>query len=152
MVIPTAPSRPITTSTLCCRIIRSSRAALADLDAGRKLDPLVKSAEAGAAEVLYGLGAVGSQANDDLASMIYLRLALYLAPDNGLALVTLADRRGDAPATGFDPAAMRQAIAAAMSRSKREIPHYYLSQTVEVSAALAAHRTIKSRAAAARTP
>jgi pyruvate dehydrogenase E2 component (dihydrolipoamide acetyltransferase) len=32
---------------------------------------------------------------------------------------------------------MRQAIAAAMSRSKREIPHYYLSQTVEVSAALA---------------
>jgi pyruvate dehydrogenase E2 component (dihydrolipoamide acetyltransferase) len=38
---------------------------------------------------------------------------------------------------GFDPAAMRQAIAAAMSRSKREIPHYYLSQTIEVSAALA---------------
>ena len=38
---------------------------------------------------------------------------------------------------GFDPAAMRQAIAAAMSRSKREIPHYYLTQTIEVSAALA---------------
>jgi pyruvate dehydrogenase E2 component (dihydrolipoamide acetyltransferase) len=31
---------------------------------------------------------------------------------------------------------MRQAIAAAMSRSKREIPHYYLTQTVEVSAML----------------
>jgi tetratricopeptide (TPR) repeat protein len=66
-------------------------AALADLDAGRKLDPLVKSADAGAAEVFYGVGAVDSQANDDLASMIYLRLALYLAPDHGLALVTLAD-------------------------------------------------------------
>jgi pyruvate dehydrogenase E2 component (dihydrolipoamide acetyltransferase) len=39
--------------------------------------------------------------------------------------------------TGFDPTAMRQAIAAAMSRSKREIPHYYLSETVNVSAALA---------------
>ena len=38
---------------------------------------------------------------------------------------------------GFDPAAMRQAIAAAMSRSKREIPHYYLSQTVDVSRVLA---------------
>lgn len=38
---------------------------------------------------------------------------------------------------GFDPAAMRQAIAAAMSRSKREIPHYYLSQTIDVSIALA---------------
>lgn len=39
--------------------------------------------------------------------------------------------------TGFDPAAMRQAIAAAMSRSKREIPHYYLTQTVDVSAVMA---------------
>lgn len=38
---------------------------------------------------------------------------------------------------GFDRAAMRQAIAAAMSRSKREIPHYYLSETVEVSNVLA---------------
>ncbi|MGO8915511.1 MAG: dihydrolipoamide acetyltransferase family protein [Stellaceae bacterium] len=38
---------------------------------------------------------------------------------------------------GFDRAAMRQAIAAAMSRSKREIPHYYLSQTIEVSDPLA---------------
>jgi pyruvate dehydrogenase E2 component (dihydrolipoamide acetyltransferase) len=37
---------------------------------------------------------------------------------------------------GFDPAAMRAAIAAAMSRSKREIPHYYLSETVDVTAAL----------------
>jgi pyruvate dehydrogenase E2 component (dihydrolipoamide acetyltransferase) len=59
--------------------------------------------------------------------------------------VTIADveARAAAPTpevlrrrTGFDPAAMRQAIAAAMSRSKREIPHYYLSQTVDVSAAL----------------
>jgi pyruvate dehydrogenase E2 component (dihydrolipoamide acetyltransferase) len=39
--------------------------------------------------------------------------------------------------SGFDLAAMRQAIAAAMSRSKREIPHYYLSQTMEISAILA---------------
>ena len=29
--------------------------------------------------------------------------------------------------------AMRQAIAAAMSRSKREIPHYYLSDTVDLT-------------------
>ena len=37
---------------------------------------------------------------------------------------------------------MRAAIAAAMSRSKREIPHYYLTTTVDVSSAvdwLAAH-------------
>ncbi|MCX8102037.1 MAG: 2-oxo acid dehydrogenase subunit E2, partial [Geminicoccaceae bacterium] len=38
---------------------------------------------------------------------------------------------------GFDPAEMRKAIAAAMSRSKREIPHYYLESTVEMRRALA---------------
>jgi pyruvate dehydrogenase E2 component (dihydrolipoamide acetyltransferase) len=32
---------------------------------------------------------------------------------------------------------MRRAIAAAMARSKREIPHYYLSHTVDFGAALA---------------
>jgi pyruvate dehydrogenase E2 component (dihydrolipoamide acetyltransferase) len=38
--------------------------------------------------------------------------------------------------TGFDPDAMRQAIAAAMARSKREIPHYYLSTTIDLTSAL----------------
>ncbi len=33
---------------------------------------------------------------------------------------------------GFDPAEMRKAIAAAMGRSKREIPHYYLAETVDL--------------------
>jgi pyruvate dehydrogenase E2 component (dihydrolipoamide acetyltransferase) len=33
--------------------------------------------------------------------------------------------------------AMRRAIAAAMSRSKREIPHYYLSETIPMAQALA---------------
>ncbi|GGG36226.1 dihydrolipoamide acetyltransferase component of pyruvate dehydrogenase complex [Caldovatus sediminis] len=41
------------------------------------------------------------------------------------------------PARGaFDAKAMRGAIAAAMSRSKREIPHYYLGQTVDLTPAL----------------
>jgi pyruvate dehydrogenase E2 component (dihydrolipoamide acetyltransferase) len=38
---------------------------------------------------------------------------------------------------GFDPAEMRKAIAAAMQRSKREIPHYYLGQTIDFAAASA---------------
>jgi pyruvate dehydrogenase E2 component (dihydrolipoamide acetyltransferase) len=43
-----------------------------------------------------------------------------------------------APLDAVDPAArMRAAIASAMSLSKREIPHYYLTHTVELSAALA---------------
>ena len=37
--------------------------------------------------------------------------------------------------TGFDPAQMRQAIAAAMGKSKREIPHYYLSDDIDFAAA-----------------
>jgi pyruvate dehydrogenase E2 component (dihydrolipoamide acetyltransferase) len=42
-----------------------------------------------------------------------------------------------APATESDRrAAMRRAIAAAMSRSKREIPHYYLSTTIDLHRSL----------------
>jgi pyruvate dehydrogenase E2 component (dihydrolipoamide acetyltransferase) len=58
--------------------------------------------------------------------------------------VTLADvEAAAAPAATAAPApadrqqAMRRAIAAAMSRSKREIPHYYLSETIPMAAALA---------------
>jgi pyruvate dehydrogenase E2 component (dihydrolipoamide acetyltransferase) len=38
------------------------------------------------------------------------------------------------PASGFDLVAMRSAIAAAMARSKREVPHYYLAQPIEMTA------------------
>jgi pyruvate dehydrogenase E2 component (dihydrolipoamide acetyltransferase) len=38
-------------------------------------------------------------------------------------------------AAGFDPVQMRHAIAAAMTRSKREIPHYYLCSTIDFFAA-----------------
>lgn len=41
-----------------------------------------------------------------------------------------------ARATGFDPDQMRAAIAAAMSRSKREIPHYYLTDTIDLQPAV----------------
>jgi pyruvate dehydrogenase E2 component (dihydrolipoamide acetyltransferase) len=39
------------------------------------------------------------------------------------------------PKTEGRAAGMRRAIAAAMSRSKREIPHYYLSTTIDLGAA-----------------
>ncbi|MBN8890723.1 MAG: branched-chain alpha-keto acid dehydrogenase subunit E2 [Rhodospirillales bacterium 70-18] len=42
-----------------------------------------------------------------------------------------------AAARGFDAVEMRRAIAAAMSCSKRDIPHYYLSETIDLTAALA---------------
>jgi pyruvate dehydrogenase E2 component (dihydrolipoamide acetyltransferase) len=42
-----------------------------------------------------------------------------------------------APRPSFDPAEMRKAIGTAMARSKREIPHYYLTQTVDLGRVLA---------------
>ncbi len=70
-----------------------------------------------------------------------LGIPLERLPGTGVdGAICLADLPSSAPPkrapAGFDPAAMRAAIAAAMSRSKREIPHYYLSETVDVSAAL----------------
>jgi pyruvate dehydrogenase E2 component (dihydrolipoamide acetyltransferase) len=41
------------------------------------------------------------------------------------------------PAAETGPDRMRRAIAAAMSKSKREIPHYYLATTIDMSRALA---------------
>lgn len=66
-------------------------AGLAALDSGKALTPFVRNADEGAGEVLYGLGAVGGRQGDELASLIYLRLALHLAPDNALAIITLGD-------------------------------------------------------------
>jgi tetratricopeptide (TPR) repeat protein len=65
--------------------------ALAELRAGKPLEPLIRTADQGAAEVLYGLGAVGGRQGDELAAIVYLRLSLFLSPKNGLATVTLAD-------------------------------------------------------------
>ena len=41
-----------------------------------------------------------------------------------------------APRRGFDVAAMRQAIATAMARSKREIPHYYMTLPIDLGRAM----------------
>jgi pyruvate dehydrogenase E2 component (dihydrolipoamide acetyltransferase) len=53
--------------------------------------------------------------------------------------VERAQARAPAPekphAAGIDLVAMRAAIAAAMARSKREIPHYYLEHRVDMTAA-----------------
>lgn len=62
-------------------------------------------------------------------------------PGGAIALAdveaALAGRAAPAPprAAGLDLGEMRKAIAAAMARSKREIPHYYLSHEVDVGAA-----------------
>ncbi len=74
-------------------------------------------------EALTGTGVDGavSYADVELARTAGAKPAVGLRPE----------RHG-----GFDPAQMRRAIAAAMTRSKREIPHYYLSSTIDMGAAL----------------
>ncbi|ACL59251.1 tetratricopeptide repeat protein [Methylobacterium nodulans] len=67
------------------------RDALEKLKAGKSLGPLIANAQEGAAEVLYGLGSAGTSQGDELPAVVYLRLALYLAPEHPLALLTLAD-------------------------------------------------------------
>ena len=65
--------------------------AIADINAGKKLPILIDSPQAGAAEVLYGLGAaLGRRGGEDLG-LIYLQLSLYLVPSHQLALLSLAD-------------------------------------------------------------
>jgi tetratricopeptide (TPR) repeat protein len=62
-----------------------------DVESGQKLQPLVQNPQAGAAEVLYGIGAaLGRRGGEDLG-LAYLQLALYLEPKHPLALLSLAD-------------------------------------------------------------
>ncbi len=75
------------------------QAAREELAAGKKLEPMIRDVSGGAAEVLYGLGAYGlgaanSRQGDEIAAMVFLRLALVLAPDHALALDTLGEAYG----------------------------------------------------------
>jgi len=64
---------------------------LRDTKAGKKLLPLVDSAQAGAAEALYGIGATLTRRGGEDLALVYLQLSLYLAPNHALALLSLAD-------------------------------------------------------------
>lgn len=68
--------------------------------------------------ILKGTGVEGS-----------IRLADVEAAASGAKLAPPPAKRG------LDFLEMRKAIAAAMSRSKREVPHYYLTETVDLQAA-----------------
>ncbi len=70
-----------------------------------------------------GTGAQGSVTLADIEAAAATMQAAGTAPSPNAA----ADRQKE----------MRKAIAAAMSRSKREIPHYYLAETIPMASALA---------------
>ena len=64
---------------------------LRETKAGKKLAPLVDTAQAGAAEALYGIGATLTRRGGEDLALVYLQLALYLNPNHSLALLSLAD-------------------------------------------------------------
>jgi tetratricopeptide (TPR) repeat protein len=64
---------------------------LRETKAGKKLQPLVDSPQAGAAEALYGIGAALTHRDVADLALVYLQLSLYLAPNQPLTLLSLAD-------------------------------------------------------------
>jgi len=67
-------------------------AGLARIAAGTVPDPLIATAQQGAAEALFGIGtSLSDQSSSDIA-VLYLQLALNLDPHHDLARLVLADR------------------------------------------------------------
>ncbi len=68
---------------------------LALLNKGIPLPRIVETAQEGAAEALYGLGAALGRREDELSlanrGLAYLQLALYIEPNHALAQIALAD-------------------------------------------------------------
>jgi tetratricopeptide (TPR) repeat protein len=69
-----------------------TRPGLARIAAGQKPESLVRTPADGAAEALFGIAASLTDGQSADVSILYLRMALYLRPDLGLANLLLADR------------------------------------------------------------
>ncbi len=67
------------------------RRQLDDLKAGRALPPLSTTVTDGAAEVLYGLGAVSTTGRESETALIFMQLAAYLNPDDDLVRVSIGE-------------------------------------------------------------
>jgi tetratricopeptide (TPR) repeat protein len=65
--------------------------AMCEVEAGKKLPPIVDSPQAGAAEALYGIGSTLTRRGGEDLALVYLQLSLYLVPNHPLALLSLAD-------------------------------------------------------------
>ena len=72
-------------------VVNAQTFAKLNLFKGPELPLIVGSPQEGAAEVLYGMGALISHRGGEDLGLVYLQLALYLQPSHPLALVTLAE-------------------------------------------------------------
>jgi Flp pilus assembly protein TadD len=62
-----------------------------EIEKGAETPRLIASAKQGAAEALFGLAASSGREGEDFAAVLYLRLALYLDPENAVTAVTLGE-------------------------------------------------------------
>jgi len=96
--------------------------------AARRISPAARALAAEKGLDLKGIAGTGPEGAVVIADVeAALQGAAPVAPK----------RPAPKPAAGFDFGAMRTAIATAMARSKREIPHYYLDHSIDMTAALA---------------
>jgi tetratricopeptide (TPR) repeat protein len=92
---------------------------LARIAAGKKPDPMVRSAEDGAAEALFGIAASLTDPGSAEYSILYLRMALYLRPDLALAQILLASR--------FESLRKYEDAVAAYDQIDKSSPYYRMA-------------------------
>jgi pyruvate dehydrogenase E2 component (dihydrolipoamide acetyltransferase) len=153
------PGQKVPVGTVLALIRDSGSPAAAPAAAAAPAPPTTKPVEPAA--VLPGGGHRASPLARRMAEELHLDLARVQGTGPG-GVITADDVRAASPAqtTAAAPAAqpepaagarMRSAIAAAMARSKREIPHYYLGTTIDLGratdwlAAANAQRTVAER-------
>jgi pyruvate dehydrogenase E2 component (dihydrolipoamide acetyltransferase) len=120
---PSAPAAPVKAEIAPAKVLT---AAAAEESVRRRVSPLARKR---AQELEVDLSTVAGTGADGSITIADVERAAQ-----GVKTPTAAA----APAAkGLDLGAMRRVIAAAMARSKREIPHYYLATTIDLSKALA---------------
>ena len=112
---PAAAPEPLPAPAAAPAIARVAEAAPREAPQGLRASPAARKAAAELGIALAGLAGTG--------------------PGGAITLGDVqAAAKGKAPARrGLDLDKMRQAIAAAMARSKREIPHYYLTTEIDMA-------------------
>ena len=106
--------------------------------------PASPAARRRAAEAKLDLTTVGGSGPGGAVVLSDVELRLAAAPSAAAPLRASAASEGK---LGIDMVEMRKAIAAAMSRAKREIPHYYLSHEIDLQNAsdwMAAQNAIRA--------
>ncbi len=118
-VAPSAPAQPIPAVPPAARLAPAPPGAITEVPGRPRISPLARkvAAELGVDPVsVRGTGPGGAVTREDVERAAAARLQAPARP------VEPPDRQ----------ARMRQLIGAAMARSKREIPHYYLGTTIDM--------------------